>query len=151
MDNANVTDERLVDNEESYWWLKLWDIKAETESTIVAAQGRAVSINYFKYKILKKEIDCIFLLCKQHEETIDHLTSGCPILEKNKYFMRHNKVCAHLHYSICKALRIEKKQTNGACAASPTNTHGYKTFAKFLILNLPFSRLTKVLLFTDSL
>jgi len=39
--------------------------------------------------------------------TIDHLTSGCPILEKNEYLMRHDKVCTHLHYSICKALGNE--------------------------------------------
>jgi hypothetical protein len=38
---------------------------------------------------------------------IDHLTSGCPILAKNEYLMRHDKVCTHLHYSICKDLGIE--------------------------------------------
>jgi hypothetical protein len=43
---------------------------------------------------------------KQHEGTTDHLTSGCPILAKNEYLMRHDKVCTHLHYSICKALGI---------------------------------------------
>ena len=30
-----------------------------------------------------------------------------PILAKNEYLMRHDKVCTHLHYSICKALGIE--------------------------------------------
>jgi hypothetical protein len=39
--------------------------------------------------------------------TIDYLTSGCPILAKNEYLMRHDIVCAHLHYSICRALGIE--------------------------------------------
>ena len=43
----------------------------------------------------------------QHEETIDHLTLGCPILTKNEYLTRHDKVCTHLHYSICKALGTE--------------------------------------------
>jgi len=56
---------------------------------------------------LKQEIENKCRLCKQHEETIDHLTSQCPILAKNEYLMRHNKVCTHLHYSICKALGIE--------------------------------------------
>ena len=37
----------------------------------------------------------------------NNLTSGCPILAKNEYLMRHDKVCTHLHYSICKALGIE--------------------------------------------
>jgi hypothetical protein len=44
----------------------------------------AISTNYFKNKILKEEIESKCRLCKQ-EETIDHLTSGCPILAKNKY------------------------------------------------------------------
>ena len=56
---------------------------------------------------MKEEIESKCRLCKQHEETIDHLTSGCPILAKNEYLMRHDKVCSHLHYSICKALGIE--------------------------------------------
>ena len=100
-------DEKLVDIEQSYLWLKSGDIKGETESTIVAAQDQAISANYFKNKILKQEIESECRLCEQHEETIDHLTSGCPILAKNEYLMRHDKVCTHLHYSICKALGTE--------------------------------------------
>ena len=69
-------DEKLVDIEQSHRWLKYGDIKGETESTIVVAQDQAISTNYFKNKILKKDIDSKSRLCKQHEETIDHLTSG---------------------------------------------------------------------------
>jgi hypothetical protein len=47
-------------------------------------------------------------LCKRHEETIHHLTLGCPILAKKEYLMRHDKVCTLMHYSKCKALGIEK-------------------------------------------
>jgi hypothetical protein len=65
-----------VDIEQSYCWLKSGDIKGETESTIVAAQDQAISTNYFKNKILKEEIESKCRLCKQQEETIDHLTSG---------------------------------------------------------------------------
>jgi hypothetical protein len=56
---------------------------------------------------LKEEIESKCWLCKQHEETIYHITSGCPILVKSEYLMRHNKVCAYLLYSICKALGFE--------------------------------------------
>jgi hypothetical protein len=69
-------DEKLVDIEQSYRWLKSGDIKGGTENTIVAAQDPAISTNYFKNKILKEEIESKFRLCKQHEETIDNLTSG---------------------------------------------------------------------------
>jgi hypothetical protein len=100
-------DEKLVDNEQSYQWLKFGNIKGETEGTIVAAQDPAISTNCFKNKILKEEVDSKCRLCKQHEETIRHLTLGCPILGKNEYIMRQGKFGAHLHYSICKALGIE--------------------------------------------
>jgi len=69
-------DQKLVDIEQSYRWLTYGDIKGETESTIVATQDQAISINYFKNKILKKEIESKCRLFIQHEETIDHLTSG---------------------------------------------------------------------------
>jgi hypothetical protein len=74
-------DEKPVDNiEQSYCWLKSGYIKGETESTIVAAQKQATSTHYFKNKILKEESESKCQLCKQYEETVDHLTSGCPIL-----------------------------------------------------------------------
>jgi hypothetical protein len=60
-----------------------------------------IIINYFKRKILKEEIESRCRQCKEYEETVDHLTSGCPILEKNEYIMRHDKIYTHLHSSIC--------------------------------------------------
>jgi hypothetical protein len=73
----------------------------------VAAQDQEISTNNFKRKILKEENESRCRLCKEYEETTDHLTSGCPILAKNEYIIRHDKVCTHLHYSICKTLIIE--------------------------------------------
>jgi hypothetical protein len=101
-----VLDKKLVDKEQSYWWLKFRVIKGETEITIVAAQDQAISTNYFTRNILK-EIESRCWLCKEYEETIDHLTSGCPILAKNECIIRHDKFCVHLHYSFCKILSIE--------------------------------------------
>jgi hypothetical protein len=72
----------------------------------VAAQDHAISTIYFKNKMLKKETDCKCWLCK-HEETIKDLTPGCPILAKNEYLIRHDRVGTHLHYLICKALGIK--------------------------------------------
>jgi hypothetical protein len=100
-------DKKLVDKEQSYRWLKFGDIKGETESTNVSTQDQAISTNYFKRTILKDEIESRCRLCKEYEETIDHLTSGCPILVKNEYVIRHDTVCTQLHYSICKTLGIE--------------------------------------------
>jgi hypothetical protein len=74
----------------------------------LAAQYPAINTNYIKNKILKEEIESKCPLCKQHEETIDHLTSGYHILAKSEYLMRHDKVCVHLHYSVCKTLDTER-------------------------------------------
>jgi prenyltransferase beta subunit len=52
------------------WWI--------LNSTVVAAQDQAINTNYFKNKILKEEIESKCRLRKQHEEIIDHITSGCP-------------------------------------------------------------------------
>ena len=41
-------DEKLVDIEQSYRWLKSGDIKRKTESTMVAAQDQAIRTNYLK-------------------------------------------------------------------------------------------------------
>jgi len=104
-------DEKVVDIEHSYRWLKSGDIKGETESTVVAAQDQAFSTNYVKNIILKEEIGSKCRLCKQHEENINHLSFRCPILAKREYLMRHDKVCTHLHYSTCKALSTETTDT----------------------------------------
>jgi hypothetical protein len=78
----------MVNNKRLYRWLKSGDIKGETESKVLAAQDQAIVRNYFK-------IDCKWRLCKQHEETIEHLNSGRPNFAKKEYVMRHDKVCAH--------------------------------------------------------
>ena len=48
------------------------------------------------------------LVVKQHENTIDHVTSECPILEKNEYLKKHDTLGEHLHCSLCKALGMER-------------------------------------------
>jgi hypothetical protein len=63
-------DEKLVDKEQSYRCLKFGDFKGDAESTIVAAQIRAISANYFKRKILKEEIESRCRLCKNTKKLL---------------------------------------------------------------------------------
>jgi len=70
------------------------DLKAETESEIVAAQDQAIQTKYYVTKILSAETDRKCGLCQQFDETIDHIISACPILAKEQYIKRHDKVCA---------------------------------------------------------
>jgi hypothetical protein len=48
---------KLLDNEQSCHCLQFGNIKAETESTVVAAQYQEISTNYFNIQILKEEIE----------------------------------------------------------------------------------------------
>jgi hypothetical protein len=73
----------------------------------VTTQDQAISTNYFERKILKEEIESRCRLCKEYEETVDHLTSGCPILAQNEYVIRYDRVCTHLHYSLRETLCAE--------------------------------------------
>jgi hypothetical protein len=112
-DDCDNFDVNLVDNRQSYSWLKFGDVKGETASTTLAAQDLANGTNCFTNKILKEGTDIECRLCKQQEETTEHPVSGCYILAKNEYLMRHDKVSAHLHLQ-------QKSDTH-------THTHTHKS------------------------
>jgi len=48
---------------------------------------------YYATKILNTETDNKCRLCQQFDETIDHIISACPILAKEQYIKRHDRVC----------------------------------------------------------
>jgi hypothetical protein len=45
--------------------------------------------------------------CHQFEETVDCTVSACPVLAKEQYTNRHNRVCAQLNFNICKELGVK--------------------------------------------
>ena len=87
-------DRQLISEEDTFLWLSKGDLKAETESEIVAAQDQALQTKYYSTKILNTETESKCRLCQQFDETIDHIISACPILAKEQYIKRHDKsVC----------------------------------------------------------
>jgi hypothetical protein len=81
-------DRQLVSEEDTFLWLTKGDLKAETESDIVAVQDQALQTKYYATKILKTETDGKCRLCHQFDETIDHIISACPILAKEQYIKK---------------------------------------------------------------
>ena len=77
----------------------------------MAAQDQALQTKYYATKILNKETDSKCKLCQKFDETIDHIISACPILTKEQYIKRHDRVCAQLHFNICKepGVQLDKK------------------------------------------
>jgi len=62
-------------------------------------------------KILSTETDSKCRLCQQFDEAIDRIISACPILAKEQYIKRHDRVCVQLHFNICKetGVQLDKK------------------------------------------
>jgi len=87
------------------------DLKAETESEIVAAQDQTSQSKYYATKILNTETDSKCRLCQHFDKTIDHIISACPILTKEQYIKRHDRVCAQLRFNIRKetGVQVHKK------------------------------------------
>jgi hypothetical protein len=101
------TDKHLVSEEDTFLWLSKGDLKAETESEIVAAQDQALQTKCRATKILQTDTDSKCRLCHQFEETADRIMSTCPILAKEQCIKRDDRVCAQLHFNICKELGIK--------------------------------------------
>ena len=49
------TDRQLISEEDTFLWLSKGDLKAETESEIVAAQDQTLQTKYYAIKILNTE------------------------------------------------------------------------------------------------
>jgi len=79
--------------EDMFLWLLRGDMKGETESEIIAAQDQAVQTKYYATKILQTERDNKCRICRQFDETMEHIISACPVLAKEQYIRRHDGVC----------------------------------------------------------
>jgi len=104
-------DRQLIGEEDTFLWFSKGDLKAETESEMVAAQDQAIQTKYYAMNILNTETDSKCRLCQQFDETIDHIISACPILAKEQYIKRHDRVCAQPHFNICKETGVQLDKT----------------------------------------
>jgi hypothetical protein len=100
-------DRQLISEEDTFLWLSKGGLKAETESEIVAAQDQALQTKYYATKILNTETDSKCRLCQKFDETIDHIILACPILAKEQYIKRHDRVSAQIHFNIRKETGVK--------------------------------------------
>ncbi|KAL1448229.1 hypothetical protein WDU94_006605 [Cyamophila willieti] len=99
-------DEEHVDKDTSLGWLKNSHLKGETESLLIAAQDQALNTRYHQKKILKQAVDGKCRLCRNADEHISHILSGCTQLASTEYLARHNKVAAYIHWTISKMYEL---------------------------------------------
>ena len=96
-----------IDGESTFSWLKSSGLKAETEGFIFAAQDQSLKTKNYIANIMKAGTDATCRFCGIHKETIDHLISACPVLAREEYLARHNRVAQYVHWRICKSFSIE--------------------------------------------
>jgi hypothetical protein len=121
-------DRQLISEEDMFLWLSKGDLKAETESEIVAAQDQALNTKYYATKILHTETDSKCRFCQQLDETIDNIISACPVLAKEQYVKQYDRVSAQIHFIICKELgvQLDKKHWYEHVSKSVVTTLGGK-------------------------
>ncbi|XP_067126490.1 uncharacterized protein [Centruroides vittatus] len=93
--------EGKVDKEKTWLWLINGALKKETEGLILAAQEQAIRTNAIKTKIEKSADDPTCRLCKEADETIDHILSCCKKIAQTDYKQRHNYVAQMIHWNLC--------------------------------------------------
>ena len=96
-----------VRSEESWLWLKRGTLKRETESLIAAAQEQALRTNYRRAKIEKDGTSPLCRMCKEMNETTNHIVSGCSKLAQLEYKARHDKVATAVHWCLAKKFNLE--------------------------------------------
>ena len=90
-----------IRSEESWMWLQRGTLKRETESLITSAQEQALRTNQ-RAKIEKDGTSPLCRMCKQADETVSHIVSGCSKMSLSEYKRRHDKVATAVHWGLAK-------------------------------------------------
>ena len=71
-----------------------------TEALVIAAQDQALRTNYIKATIDKSQIDAKCRMCRDKNETVNHIVSGCSKLAQKEYKKRHDNVARAIHWDL---------------------------------------------------
>ena len=95
---------------ESWRWLRAGELKKGTEALIMAAQAQSLRTNVWKARIDTSTSDAMCRVCRQSEETVDHIVSGCSKLAQKEYKRRHDRVVRALLWALCQKHEIQISQ-----------------------------------------
>ena len=80
--------------------------KKEAETMVCAAQEQALRVNVIKHRFDGQDILPMCRLYDGLSETVMHLSSGCPVLAKSEYPIRHDIVGKHIQWLLIKKYGI---------------------------------------------
>ena len=81
-------------------------MEGETEREIIAAHDQKLQTKYHATKLLPTEADSKCRMYQQFHERVQRIISVCPVLAKELYFKRHDRVSAELDF-MCKETAIQ--------------------------------------------
>ena len=71
-----------VDDYKTNQLLRSTGLKAETQGLIITAQDHSLPTKSYFARIAKDGTSPLCRICYKHEETVDHIISGCPELSR---------------------------------------------------------------------
>ena len=86
--------------------------KGKTEGLLVVAQDQAVNTRNYKKVISGQQVESKCRMCSQHEETVDHIVSGCEVLAKQSTSPGTIKL-QRISTGASVKIMISRLQTNG--------------------------------------
>ncbi|XP_072169481.1 uncharacterized protein [Diadema setosum] len=95
-----------ISSNDTWLWLKKGELKKETEGLVIAAQEQALSTNALKAKIQKRDVDAACRICRERDETVQHIVCGCSKLAQKEYKRRHDKLAQVVHWELCRKHEI---------------------------------------------
>ena len=87
-------------------WPGKGNLKSKTESLLMAAQNDARGTKYIKAKIYNKQPNCKCKLCRDGDETVNHMISEYSKLEQKERKSRYDWVGKLSHWPLCKRLKF---------------------------------------------
>ena len=97
---------RDVGTERSWQWLKGGHLSPNMEGFLFAAQEQALRTRWFRLTIEKANVGPECRYCKQENETVMHITSGCGKLSTTSYKTRHDRMGLRVYWGMCKRAGI---------------------------------------------
>ena len=82
-------------------------MKREAESLIVAAQNQSIRTNLVKAKTDKSQKDTPCRLCKEADESIDRIVSGCSKLVQKEHKRRRDNFSKIVHWKLARICNLQ--------------------------------------------
>ena len=108
---VSVQEKPHVDSATANKWLSS-NMKGKTEGLLVAAHDQAINTRNYQKVICGQQVESKCRMCSQHEETVDHILSGCEVLAKTEYITSTIKL-QHISTGTSVKTTTSRLQTNG--------------------------------------